>query len=36
VGFVSKIDKQGAGHFQYIEVTPYVDNAKVEEVLIIK
>jgi len=36
VGFISKIDKQGTGHFQYIEVTPYVDDSKVEEVLIIK
>jgi rod shape-determining protein MreC len=36
VGFISKLDKQGAGHFQYIEVTPYVDNSKLEEVLIIK
>jgi rod shape-determining protein MreC len=36
VGFISKIDKQGTGYFQYIEVTPYVDDTKVEEVLIIK
>jgi rod shape-determining protein MreC len=36
VGFISKIDKQGTGHFQVIEVTPYVDDSKVEEVLIIK
>ena len=36
VGFVSKIDKQGTGYFQYIEVTPYVDDSKLEEVLIIK
>ncbi len=36
VGFISKADKQGTGHFQYIEVTPYVDGSKVEEVLIIK
>ena len=36
VGFISKIDKQGTGHFQYIEVTPYVDDSKLEEVLIIK
>ena len=36
VGFVSKIDKQGTAHFQYIEVTPYVDDSKMEEVLIIK
>jgi len=36
VGFISKIDKQGTGHFQYIEVTPYVDDSTVEEVLIIE
>ncbi len=36
VGFISKIDKQGTGYFQYIEVTPYVDDSKMEEVLIIK
>lgn len=36
VGFISKIDKQGTGHFQYVEVTPYVDDSKLEEVLIIK
>ena len=36
VGFISKIDKQGTGHFQYIEVTPYVYDSKLEEVLIIK
>ena len=36
VGFISKIDKQGTGHFQYIEVTPYVDDSKMEELLIIK
>jgi rod shape-determining protein MreC len=36
VGFISKIDKKGTGHFQYIEVTPYVDDSKLEEVLIIK
>ena len=35
VGFISRIDKQGTGHFQYIEVTPYVDETKTEEVLII-
>jgi rod shape-determining protein MreC len=36
VGFVSKIDKQGTTHFQYIEVTPYADDSTMEEVLIIK
>jgi len=36
IGFISRIDKQGIGHFQYIEVTPYVDDSKMEEVLIIK
>ena len=36
VGFISRIDRQGTGHFQYIEVSPYVDDSKMEEVLIIK
>ena len=36
VGFISKIDKQGTSLFQYIEVTPYADDSKIEEVLIIK
>jgi rod shape-determining protein MreC len=36
VGFISKIEKQGSGHFQYMEVTPYVDESTIEEVLIIK
>ena len=36
VGFISRIDRQGTGHFQYIEVTPYVEDSKMEEVLIIK
>lgn len=36
VGYVSKVDRQGAGHFQYIEVTPFVDNARIEEVLVVK
>jgi len=35
-GFISKIDKKGSGHFQHIEVSPYVDGSKLEEVLIIK
>jgi rod shape-determining protein MreC len=36
VGYVSKVDRQGTGHFQYIEVIPFVDTARVEEVLILK
>lgn len=36
VGYISKIDKEGTGHFQLVEVTPYIDDSKVEEVLIIK
>ncbi|PKL51840.1 MAG: rod shape-determining protein MreC [Nitrospira bacterium HGW-Nitrospira-1] len=36
VGFISKIDKKGTGHFQHIEVTPYIEDSKLEEVLIIK
>ncbi|MBI5075724.1 MAG: rod shape-determining protein MreC [Nitrospirae bacterium] len=35
-GYVSKVNRQGAGQFQYIEVIPFVDNASIEEVLIIK
>lgn len=36
VGFVSKVAKDGNSHFQIIEVTPYVDNSRIEEVLIIQ
>ncbi|MBI5187605.1 MAG: rod shape-determining protein MreC [Nitrospirae bacterium] len=36
VGYVSKVDKKGTGLFQYIEVTPFEDNIKIEEVAIIK
>lgn len=36
VGYISKVDKKGAGLFQNIEVTPFEDNSKVEEVAIIK
>ena len=36
VGYVSKVDRQGTGHFQYIEVIPFVDNARIEEVLLVK
>jgi rod shape-determining protein MreC len=36
VGIISKIDKKKTTHFQYIEVTPFVDDSLVEEVLIIK
>jgi len=35
-GYVSKVNRQGTGQFQYIEVIPFVDNASIEEVLIIK
>lgn len=35
-GYVSKVNRQGAGQFQYIEVIPFVDNTSIEEVLIIK
>jgi rod shape-determining protein MreC len=36
VGFVSKVDKEAGGHFQYIEINPYVDSSRIEEVLIIQ
>ncbi|MGQ9570170.1 MAG: rod shape-determining protein MreC [Thermodesulfovibrionales bacterium] len=35
VGYVSKFDKTGTGLFQSIEVIPFVDNRKIEEVVII-
>jgi rod shape-determining protein MreC len=35
-GYISKVDRQGSGQFLYIEVVPFVDNAGIEEVLIIK
>jgi rod shape-determining protein MreC len=35
-GFVSRIDKKGTGYFQYIEITPFEDNARIEEVVIIR
>jgi rod shape-determining protein MreC len=36
VGYVSKVNRQGTGQFQYIEVIPFVDNTGIEEVLTIK
>jgi len=37
VGYVSKVDKQkGEGNFQYIEVQPFQDIAKMEEVVIVR
>jgi rod shape-determining protein MreC len=36
VGYVSKVDKKAFGFFQDIEVRPFVDNAKIEIVAIIK
>lgn len=36
VGFVSKVKTQGRGHFQDIEVSPYVDESRIEEILIIQ
>jgi len=37
VGYVSKVDEKGiGGNFQYIEITPFQDPAKMEEVLIVK
>lgn len=35
VGYVSKFDKAGSGLFQNIEVTPFVDTRRIEEVVII-
>ncbi len=36
VGFVSRVEKQGSGYFQDIEVTPFVDHTRLEEVLIVR
>lgn len=36
VGYVSKVNKKDIGFFQDIEILPFVDNAKIEEVVIIK
>lgn len=36
VGYVSKVNKKDIGLFQDIEILPFVDNAKIEEVVIIK
>ncbi len=36
VGFVEKISKGGSGLFHEIEITPYADFEKIEEVLILK
>lgn len=37
VGYVSKVDKRGrGGNFQYIEVIPFQDDTKMEEVTIVK
>ncbi|MEW6001791.1 MAG: rod shape-determining protein MreC [Nitrospirota bacterium] len=36
VGYISKIDKKGAGLFQIIEVIPCEENSKIEELAIIK
>lgn len=36
LGYVTKVNKKGIGMFQDIEVLPFVDSAKLEEVVIIK
>jgi len=37
VGYISKVDNKGTGgHFQYIEVIPFQDDTKMEEVIIVK
>ena len=37
VGYVSNVDsKTGGGNFQYIELQPFQDSAKIEEVLLVK
>lgn len=37
IGYVSKVDNKGSsGHFQHIEVIPFQDDAKIEEVLVVR
>lgn len=36
VGYISKIDRKGTTHFQEIEVTPYVDTRRLEEVIVVR
>jgi rod shape-determining protein MreC len=36
VGYISKVNKKGTALFQDIEVTPFADDTKVEEVAIIR
>jgi rod shape-determining protein MreC len=36
VGYVSRVDKKGTGLFQNIDVIPFEDNSKTEEIAIIK
>jgi rod shape-determining protein MreC len=36
VGYVSKVDAKGTGMFQYIEVIPYQDDTKMEEVIVVR
>lgn len=37
IGYVSIVDNKGSGgHFQYIEVIPFQDDTKIEEVLIVR
>ena len=37
VGYVTKVDnKTGEGYFQYIEVQPFQESTKIEEVVIVK
>jgi len=35
-GYVSEVDRQGTGQFQHIEVAPFVDTSRIEEVLVLK
>lgn len=36
VGYVTSISRQGSSYFQEIEVTPYIDSFRIEEVLVVK
>jgi rod shape-determining protein MreC len=36
IGYISKVNKKGAGLFQDIDVTPFVDISRIEELVIVK
>ena len=36
IGYISKVDKKGTGLFQEVEVIPFEDTVKTEEIVIIQ